>query len=119
MSTLWWIGGGAATLGTLAHAVGGEWFLISRLRDEGLPDSPLADRNLVRLYLRAAWHLITVDLLLAAILLFAGAHFGPTPAWVAIARVEAIHFAGYVAVALVTILGMRRLDAFWRVPQLY
>lgn len=105
-----WIGGVLATVATLVHAILGERFILCRLRNEGLPASKIADPDLARCYLRVVWHMVTLDFALSAALLFVAPEFG---------RVVALHFAGSLAVALTVVIGSRRFDAFWRVPQIY
>lgn len=119
MGLLWWIGGGLAAVDLLVHGILGERFLVSRLRDEGLPSTPAGDPGLIRPYLRVIWHLVTVDLAVSAAILFACAHFGSGPTTTLFARVVAAKFTGYAVVGVLVACRHRRFDAFRKIPQLY
>ena len=110
--------GGAASLaaiGVFWHGVGGEVGIVRRLDPETLAPSFFGDGDITKRFLRACWHLFTVVLVASSAVLFWLAQAPPGPATIAVSRLVAAEFAGFLVVYLVVAVG--RPVLFVRAPQ--
>lgn len=102
-------------LGALWHSVGGEIGIVRALDPEKLASSAFGDGEITKRFLRACWHLFTVNLIVTAGALFLVARDPMNAARSFVAEMIAVEFAAFLVVYVVVAAPRPRL--FVRAPQ--
>lgn len=106
-----------ALLITPLHLLGGE-STLRRVPASAFPTTAQGDGAIMRQEVRFCWHMVTVDLALAGVLLLLIAFTNIFSDPVLVARLIAVYFAAYGVVILVLpLLTLRRWDTLYRLPQ--
>lgn len=102
-------------VGVFWHAIGGEIGIVRRLDPDQLASSFFGDGDITKRFLRACWHLFTVNLLVTSGVLFALARDPADAARSLVARGIAMEFALFFVVYVV--VAAPRPQVFLRAPQ--
>ncbi|MEW6369087.1 MAG: hypothetical protein AB1714_31050 [Acidobacteriota bacterium] len=105
-----------SALAGLIHPVAGEYLIVRHLDGSHLRPTPFGDGDITRRILRGAWHFITLDFLLSAVILLALA-FSCVPAGAReMSRFISLHFFGYALIIWI-VAGHRFVHVLIHVPQ--
>ena len=104
-----------AAIGVVWHGVGGEIGIVRRLDPATLAPSFFGDGDITKRFLRACWHLLTVVFAATSLGLGWLAQAPAGPGTVAVTRLVAMEFLGFIVVYVA--VAAARPALFVRAPQ--